>query len=223
MKGRAYKIYWGILMLIFAAALIVYGTIGGNQIAGISFVNLLLGIVLIGWMIAKIVFSRELREKLRLFLPIALLVILFEKQIAAIFDFNDNFINNWALIFAAIIADMAIGFIIPKKTSRGFRNRCADSTHYVDAANTDKNWVNNHMGDSTIYYTNTDGIEGKTYELNLKNAMGDITVHVPADWTVINELYNRMGDVSIRQNQGSKCTLKLMGENKMGDINVVSP
>lgn len=224
MKGRAYKIYWGILMLIFAAALIVCGTAGDGNIAGVPFFTMLMGIVLVGWIIAKVVFSREMREKFRLFLPLALLVMCFEKQIASLCGLeNENFINNWLLLLAALIADIAIGFIIPKNSKRGHCNRFADSTHYVDAVTTKKSWINNHMGDSTVYYTNTDGIEGATFELNLKNTMGDITVHVPADWMVDNQLLNRMGDVSIRQNQGSRCTLKLMGDNKMGDINVVSP
>ncbi|MBR6563708.1 MAG: hypothetical protein IKK70_07210 [Clostridia bacterium] len=224
MKGRAYKVYWGILMLIFAAALIVYGTVGTESSFGVPFFTMLMGIVLVGWIIAKIVFSSELREKFKIFIPLALLVMCFEKQIAALAGFeSENFINNWVLLLSAVIADVAMSFIVPKRQGKGHNNRFSSSTHYVDAVTTKKSWINNRMGDSTVYYTNTDGIEGETFELNLSNSMGDITVHVPADWTVINELLNRMGDVSIRQNQGSRCTLKLMGDNKMGDINVVSP
>lgn len=224
MKSKAYKIYWGILMLIAAVALILYATGVGSDILGLPLYKTLLTIVLIGWILYKIIFSTNLRDRFKIFTPLSLIAIVLESEIASLAGLEDNFINNWILFIAGILLDVAVGFIIPQKAHAGHHNRLSSFTHYIDASNTTVSTVTNKMGDSTVFFQNTElAAEYSRYELTLYNKMGNITVHVPADWCIDSHIYTQMGNTDIREGGSGTVTLVLKGENKMGNIDIVSP
>ena len=245
MKSHATKIFWGILLLITAAALIFYGMGYGASILGIPMYKMLLSIALVSWILAKIIFSSSLREHFKIFFPLGLLFMLLETEIAHWFDRPENIVNNWAVLVAAILADIAISIIIPSKNHKrlftvngtfngetehsGYgtaescdKNRFSSSTVYIDASKTTKSYVENKLGETNVFYQNSDMADPDTiYELTVINRMGETTVHVPNDWVIVNEMVCAMGEINVRENTGNGNKLFLRGKNQMGETNIV--
>lgn len=242
MKQTANKIFWGLLFLLTAAALIFYGIGGSMGIFGIPLHKMLLGIILIYWIFAKIFFSQTLRERFKIFFPLGLLFMLFEAEIASLAGLaNENIINNWIVLLSALLADIAMSILIPRTKNKSSFNFCfngknhsfgtpdsyeknyfSDSTVYIDASKTTKNYVMNKFGETNVYYQNADQAFPDTiYELTVENGMGETNVHVPSDWVVKNEMTCMLGEVNTRQNPEGDVKLIIRGTNKMGETNIV--
>lgn len=224
MKNTVKRAFWGILLLFAAAALILYGAGIGTEILEMPLYKFILSLVILAWIISKIIFSDTLRERFKIFFPLALLFMVLESEIAVWANLPDeNIINNWFVIMAALVADSAFNYLVPKKNKKGHSNTFSSSVHYIDASNTTVSHVYNRMGNSDVYYQNTEFLDPETkLELNLSNKMGNITVYVPNDWVVIDKMSNNMGNIEIRESVGGSITLTLFGENKMGNIEIVS-
>jgi predicted membrane protein len=180
-------------------------------------------IILAAWIIAKLIFSDTLRERFKLFFPIALLFMLLETEIADWAKLPDeNIINNWFVLLAAVIADSAFNLLIPKRTKKEHSNRFSNATHYFDVSKTTKSNVYNRMGNTEVYYQNAELADPAVeLELTVSNKMGNVSIYVPTDWIVEDEISNHMGNVEIRENTGCGIRLILKGENKMGNIEVI--
>lgn len=244
MKNRVGRIFGGILLLITAAALIFYGMGYGASFFGMPIYKLLLSAVLVAWIIAKVLFSNSLRERFKIFFPLAFLFMVLESEISRWASLPDeNIVNNWLLLLAALLANIAIDCIIPKnKTVKGHffgiggsnhshgdfesfdTNNLSSNTVYIDADKIKKSFIKNRLGETTVYYQNTDiASPDETLELNINNLMGETDVHVPADWVVTNKMQCVMGEVHIRNNAGNGIRLNVTGSNTMGETNIVSP
>ena len=223
MKNTVKKAFWGILLLLTAAALIIYGMGIGPEIFGLPLYKLIFTAVLVAWTVAKIVFSDTLRERFKIFFPLALIFMLLEPEIAAWASLPDeNIVNNWFVLLAAVIADSAFNLLIPKRTKKEHSNRFSNATHYFDVSKTTKSNVYNRMGNTEVYYQNAELADPAVeLELTVSNKMGNVSMYVPTDWIVEDEISNHMGNVEIRENTGCGIRLILKGENKMGNIEVI--
>ena len=242
MKNSVHKIFWGLLLLLSAAALIFYGIGGEAGFFGIPLYKLLLGLILVSWIVAKVFFGNTLRERFKIFFPLAFLFMLFEPEIADYLRYHDeNIINNWLLLLAALLANIAMTVIIPKKNRKSCSksgNRCerygfgeyesydkkqfSDSVIYIDASITTKSYVKNTCGETNVYYQNSDrALENVVYTLTVENSMGETNVHVPADWVVKNEMSCFLGEVNTRKNPQGEVKLLLRGENNLGETNIL--
>lgn len=243
MNGRTQKVFVGILLLITAAALIFYGMGYGASVFGMPIYKLLIGVMLVAWMFSKIFFGNSLRERLKIFYPLAFLFMVLETEISHWAGLPDeNIVNNGIVFLSAFLATIAINCIVPKKNRKnhlfGFRkndrlyngfesvdsNRLSSNTVFIDAAQIKKSYVKNTLGETNIYYQNTDNL---TYEdefiLDISNCMGETDIHVPADWVVTSKMRNSMGEVEVRKNNGNGARLTVTGNNTMGETNIVSP
>ena len=223
MKNTIKKAFGGVLLLLTAAALIVYGAGIGPEIFGMPLYKFIFSIILAAWIIAKLIFSDTLRERFKLFFPIALLFMLLETEIAAWAKLTDeNIINNWFVLLAAVIADSAFTLLIPKRTKKEHSNRFSNATHYFDVSKTTKSNVYNRMGNTEVYYQNAELADPAVeLELTVSNKMGNVSIYVPTDWIVEDEISNHRGNVEIRENTGCGIRRILKGENKMGNIEVI--
>ncbi len=244
MKNTVHKIFWGLLLLLSAAALIFYGIGGEAGVFGIPLHKLLLGLILVSWIVAKIFFSNTLRQRFKFFFPLAFLFMLFEPEIASLAGLpEENIINNWLVLLAALLANIAMTVIVPKKSHKsysksGFKSESygfgepeshdekyfSDSIIYIDVSNTTKSYVKNKFGETNIYYQNADcALPDTVYELTVENGMGETNVHVPADWYVVNEMSCLLGEVNTRKNREGVDQVRLIirGENKMGETNII--
>ncbi len=223
MKNTIKKVFWGILLLLTAAALILYGAGIGANIFEFPLYKFLLSIVLVAWLLKKIIFSNTLRERFKIFFPLALLFMVLESEIALWANLPDeNIVNNWFVIMAAIVANSAFNFLIPDRTKKEHSNRFSNAVHYIDVSKTTKSNVYNRMGNTEVYYQNTELADPSVeLELTLSNKMGNISVYVPSDWAVVDKISNNMGNVEIREGTGDVITLVVKGENKMGNIEII--
>ena len=120
MKQKASKICWGILLLLTAAALVLYGIGESKGIFGMPMHKMLFAIVLSAWIISKILLSDSLRERLKIFFPLGLLFMVLETEIAKWAGLpSEEIINNWIVLLASILADIAITVLIPRGKSKG--------------------------------------------------------------------------------------------------------
>lgn len=242
MKRTVHKIFWGLLLLLSAAALIFYGIGGETGVFGIPLHKLFFGLVLVSWIIAKIFFSDTLRQRFKIFFPLAFLFMLFEPEIASLAGLSEeNIINNWLVLLAALLANSAMTVIVPKKKYKSFsksgfksesygfgepegydKNYFSEKTVYIDASKTVKSVVVNKFGETNVYYQNADyALHDTVYELTVENGMGETNVHVPADWVVKNEMTCILGEVNTRENPQGDLRLIIRGENKMGETNII--
>ncbi len=242
MKPTVHKIFWGLLLLISAAALIFYGIGGETGVFGIPLHKLLLGLILVSWIIAKIFFSNTMPQRFKIFFPLAFLFMLFESEIANLAGLpEENIINNWLVLLAALLANTAMTVIVPKKRykshsklgikseSYGFgepegydKNYFSEKTVYIDASKTVKSFVVNKFGETNVYYQNADcALPDTVYELTVENSMGETNIHVPADWVVKNEMTCILGEINTRNNPQGEPRLIIRGDNKMGETNIL--
>lgn len=242
MKTSTNKAFWGLLLLLTAISLILYGAGLGADIFGLPLYKLILGLVLLAWIVSKVIFGEGIREKFRIFTLLSFLFMLLETEISNWANMTDeNIINNWLLLLAGIIADIAIGMLLPKGKKKKHLNfkindgdihigNCDETehtfsnvTHFPDASKDKYHYYMNKMGNMHIYYQNTDLVaDGEVLELELECKMGNIVVHLPDDWEVYNEIHTNMGNTHVRGNNGSRVKLTLKGRNSMGNIRIES-
>lgn len=243
MNGRIQKVFVGILLLIAAAALIFYGMGYGASIFGMPIYKLLISVTLVAWTVAKIAFSNSLRERFKIFFPLAFLFMVLETEISHWAGLPDeNIVNNWLVLLSATLATIAINFIVPKSNRKnhlftlrksdrlynGFEsvdsNRLSSNTVFIDAEQIKKSYVKNLLGETMVYYQNTDNLTCEDeLILDISNCMGETDIHVPADWVVTSKIRGSMGEVNVRSNSGNGARLTVTGSNTMGETNIVSP
>lgn len=227
MKNRAHKIFWGILLLLTAAVMLLHGVGFGGEALGIPLYKIVLGIVIISLILSKLIFTRPLREKFRIFIYASLLFMIFEKEIANYLALeSENIINNWVLLGAAILIEIAIGFIFPKRTEKGYSNSFSASTKYFDVSQNNQFWVYNKFGATEVYLQNTELADPNVpIELNVTNRFGALEIHVPNDWVVQNDVQTKLSavDVALRNNQSNNARLIVKGTNSLGAVEITSP
>lgn len=229
------------VLLAVAAALICYAAGLGPMLSGIPLYKILLGLVLISWAVKDLFFSRHLRKRFQIAIPLALLFMLFEKEISVWAGLPDeNIVNNWLVIAAAIIYNIAIGLIIPKqiifpKNGLGvkFYNnancKTFGSSHafssevlYIDAVASPNASITNHLGARAVFYQNIEAVpEGSTVTLDINNNMGIVEIHIPDGWQVTNNIETTMAMTEIRKNRGNRVKFIVTGTNRMGGVDIM--
>ena len=227
MKNKINKLFWGIIFLFAAGVFLLYGTGNSSRLfQGLSFLEISLLVILGVMIMHKFIFGQTLRTKLRIFTLSALVFMVIEDELIPYWGNGYDFgiINNWALLGAGIMLDFAVGFLIPKKKITGHRNRFSSSTHYIDITETPKCNISNKMGDTCVFFQNTDMPEApQKIQLTINNRMGNVVIHAPENWAIEDKVYTTMGNIEIRPSKGNEKTLVLDGENHMGNIEITSP
>jgi len=238
----------GILILIAAVGLLFYAFNPGLQVFTVPVWKWILAAALLYWLIKKVVFGREIANKLSIFILLALGFMLFEREIGTAIGRGPDFVNNWLIILAAVMLDIAVWAIFRTKHKKFFKstttrtstvtNDCSGNAggssqmnfklgnhvYYVDASTqTDVNLVN-QLGELNIYYQNTDmGDSNDDLNLNLVNQMGETVVHIPHNWHADVSQDSAMGDISVRsEDEVTVRTLHIRIKNNMGDVKIVS-
>lgn len=232
--SKTWKLFWGIGFILLAVALVldavgVLSTVTG-VVGEVSILAIVAGLLLICFSIARLC-----RGKVGdIFVPLALIFMLFEKNIAYVFhigDENGNIINNWLLLLCAVL--VWIGFSIlfsgirirrKKKefdfcSGSGNYSNIGSAVKYIDCENFKYESIENHLGTCTVFFENIDKYEGGGV-LALENNLGTTTVNVPKDWRVVMDIHNSLGHGSAPTNETSGPLLIIKGENNLGSVNV---
>ena len=109
-----------------------------------------------------------------------------------------------------------------KDSENAYYNKGSSSTRYIDCATKRKVSCYNKLGNTEVYFTNTENFSGEIV-LNVVNELGNVEVYVPKDWYISCDIINKLGNVDVEKinvSPNSKKRLIIKGHNKLGNVEV---
>lgn len=101
-------------------------------------------------------------------------------------------------------------------------NKSAIISKYINCENFTNETIHNNAGVYEVFFSNIDKFQADYAELRIENKAGSVTVNVPTCWGAINCIVNNAGTCNCEcKICDSKPLLKIYGENKAGNINIV--
>ena len=252
--ARAHKIALGILIIAVAVfcilqAIGVFGSIT-SMFGEIPIWKLIVGVGLVVIMLEN-VFRLDFGG---VFVPLGVIFMLFEKNIAFACGIEGDIINNWLVVCCSVLLAIGFGFIFPKRSQKlkncnisvdladddkieagteDCDDDCDDdfdeeyggdfgaNTRYFDGATFKKGYVATNMGATTVMFENADKYQGGAV-LKVECRMGAVTIEVPNNWRVVNNIVNHMGAVSNEHvnDDPDAPVLTIIGKCSMGAITI---
>ncbi len=213
------KIFWGIALVLIAVLLILnaidvipnFETFAGE----ISWWSVFISLLLLSYILTKLV-----KGKIGgIFIPLALIFMLFERNIATLCEMEDkNIINNGLLLLCAVMLKIGFSLLFKSKKSK-HKYKLSASVAYVDLQNLNDKHFSNSLGELVIRFENVEQHIGKK-TIYVDNKLGETVIEVPSCWYCICNLKNSLGDISMDTNASDvdAPTLVIEGNNKLGEI-----
>jgi predicted membrane protein len=227
---KTWKIFWG-LGFVLAALFILLDAFGVitpflDVVGGVSAVQLIGALFLIAFVISRII-KLKFHE---IFIPLALLFMLFEDNIAFMLGLeNDNIISNWLLFGCALLLSIGVSILTPNrrffkfaKSSHSKKNHAiGSSTRYIDCSDFVEEYISNTLGEIVIHFENEASFTSGAV-LNIENKLGEVVVYVPEQWNVKLNISSKLGDVEQKgKGNADGPTLVINGTNELGDVVVM--
>lgn len=228
-KGR--KIFWGVLFILGAAALLI-GQMG--YLEGVGFWSILLTIGLVGVLVDGI-WNRNFWMML---FSIAFLIIV-----------NDEFlgleaITPWPVLGAALLGSIGLQMLFPQKKNKphmiyknggsgvtgddmlfgeqiGFSNTFGESVKYLGGNEINEVCLENTFGSLNVYFNNA-VLKNGCAEVSIENVFGSTLLYIPADWKVVMNVNTVFGDANEKGRcnpQGSN-TIHITGKTVFGEVGI---
>ncbi len=233
MKSK--KIIGGIILIVLAVvlALEAFGVFEPltARIGKISVWTLLCAAALTIFIIKRLC-RGEVRD---IFIPLALIFMLFEKNIAVFCGMAEmNIINNWLLLLIAVLFAAGFALIFPEKakhkgqccrslntenTGNCAENLLGKASVYIDSAKFSPDRVENNLGCCDVYFENPEAYTGGQ-TLYIENNLGAVTLHIPKAWYAKISAENNLGSVHAPK-KDSGLLLYIKGENNLGSVNIL--
>lgn len=226
------KIFWGVGFILLAVIFILDAlgvmTPLASTIGDISLLSVLIALFLLSYTVVRLT-KGKIAE---IFVPLAFIFMLFEKNVATICGLEDsNIINNWLLFGCGIL--LWIGFTIlfsgAKKRSIEIKthggnkssSNISSSVKYIDASSFKEEWVENNLGGLSVYFENADKYEGGA-TLYVENSLGATVINVPSGWRYDETIENSLGCINFTNGKGGPNgpLLIIKGENNLGSISI---
>ncbi|MBR2613231.1 MAG: hypothetical protein IKC55_01290, partial [Clostridia bacterium] len=193
---KTWKIFWGAGFILAAAVLLLdaFGIITPflDVVGGISAIQIVGALLLLSFIISRII-KLKFAE---IFVPLALIFMIFEKNIAFYFGLeDDNIINNWLLIGCAILLAIGVGILTPKRKrekifsfksssgSKHYEREGGSATTYFDCKDFVQENICNRLGETVVHFENEDEYTGGGV-LNVDNKLGETVIYVSSRWNV---------------------------------------
>ena len=230
-----WKIFWGVGFVLVAVALILdaLGVLAGiiSPFGEVSLIALAAALLLLAYAISRLV-KGSVGE---IFIPLALIFMLFEKNIAFLMGRAEtDIINNWLLLGCA--AMLWIGFSIlfsgirkkDKHAKQAYRDKInhhssgtfGSTVKYINCDGFKYESIENNMGSFTVFFENVDKYQGGGI-LDIENNLGSMTINVPSSWRVDVQIESALGGSSKPGNDNSTGPLLVIkGENNLGGVAV---
>ena len=237
-NGRGAKsVFWGVLLLLGAAALVV-GRLG--YLEGIGFWTILFTLFLIGFVVNGLV-NRSFGEIL---FAVAFLIIVNDKLLGL------ESITPWPVLGAALLGTIGLNLLFPgfrkggkshvKLTVNGkdYEGKTpvfeesweGDSVSYENAFGEAVKYISgpirhvradNSFGSMQIYFTDAQLVNGSA-EINVEVAFGSMILYVPASWRVVVNTTNAFGGTKERGqcNPQGTTVLYVKGEVSFGSLQI---
>lgn len=228
------KVFWGVLLLLGAAALVV-GRLG--YLEGIGLWSILFSVCLAGLLIDGLV-RRSFGQML---FAVAFFIIVNDKLLKL------EAITPWPVLGAALLGTVGLNLLFPRFRKKGghmnvfFNGREYDGKHIVS----EESWegdnvryenvfgsavkyvsgqishveVENSFGTMQIYLTEAQPREGSA-SVHLETAFGSMVLYVPAGWRVVLSTENAFGSTreNGRCNPEGTTVLYVNGEVSFGSL-----
>lgn len=224
--NRFRKVFWGIMFIVGAMALLV---IKLGYLEGIGFWSILFTLALIGIMVdgvlskgyGKILFS------------LAFLVIIYDEFLGL------EAITPWPVLGAALLGTIGLNILFPhvgwKSWKSGkssdevildgdiisFTNSFGEAVKYLSGQEISRVQVKNSFGEMHVYFDGAILKNGRA-EVYVDNSFGETVLYIPKGWDVVNEIRASFGDVSeqgIRTPDGSG-RIRIRGKVGFGDCDI---
>lgn len=225
------KIFWGVGFILVAVALILdaLGVLAPftSVVGDISLLAILAALLLLSYTISKLCHGRVGE----IFIPLALIFMLFEKNIAMICGLNDtNIINNWLLIGCAALLWIGFSILFPGHRHKHRKNghirvksgsNLTSGVTYIDASRFDEEYVENNLGSLVVRFENVNEYKGCGV-LYVDNNLGSTVIEVPSSWRFAVSIDNSLGSVSAPSDAGDEDAplLLIKGDNNLGSVSV---
>jgi hypothetical protein len=228
---KTWKIFWGIGLILAAAVLLLdaFGVITPflDVVGGISAIQIVGALLLISFIISRII-KLKFAE---IFVPLALIFMIFEKNIAFYLGLeSDNIINNGLLIGCAILLAIGVGILTPKRKrekvfrfksssgSKHYEREGGSATTYFDCKDFVQENICNRLGETVVHFENEEEYTGGGV-LNVDNKLGETVIYVSSRWNVRVNVVNHLGATE-QVGHGDKDgpTLTINGNNALGEV-----
>lgn len=227
------KIIFGILFIAVAVLLLLeaFGILNRDGNIDIPIWKIPLAILLL-WHTVKEVVRLRISG---IFFPIALLTLLFEKEISSLLGLSSGYIHSaWTILLIALLLTVGFSMLFPRRKIKSHfkhahrygdkhneESNFSSRTVYIDAAKEFSETLDVNFGSMEVYFTNAELYQGNG-SLLLDNNFGSLSITVPFDWSVETEIENNFGGITIPLSEGaqSEKRLLLLGDNNFGSISV---
>lgn len=228
---KTWKIFWGIGLILAAAVLLLdaFGVITPflDVVGGISAIQIVGALLLLSFIISRII-KLKFAE---IFVPLALIFMIFEKNIAFYLGLeSDNIINNGLLIGCAILLAIGVGILTPKRKrekvfsfksssgSKHYEREGGSATTYFDCKDFVEENISNRLGETVVHFENEDEYTGGGV-LNVDNKLGETVIYVSSRWNVRVNVVSHLGATE-QVGHGDKDgpTLTINGNNALGEV-----
>lgn len=232
MKNRRNNIFWG-LLLIVAALVLVVGKLG--YLPNIN----VFSIVLTVFFVACIIKSIPRRHYWGIFIPLAFIGIIYDKQLGI------TSITPWTLLIAAALISIGLSFLFPNKhwgncgyvqgvtDSENFESFYEDEdfvncnstfsgiTKYINSTNFKQASVVSKCGGVKLYLDNAKMAEDSAV-ITFDVVCGGVELFVPRTWNIINNLSATLGgtEEKNRRDDITSSTLILQGNLTLGGVTI---
>lgn len=224
--NRFRKVFWGIMFIVGAMALLV---IKLGYLEGIGFWSILFTLVLIGVLVDGIL-SKGFGKIL---FSLAFLVIIYDEYLAL------EAITPWPVLGAALLGTIGLNILFPRvvwktwKTGKNFdedildgdtisfSNTFGETVKYLNGQEVSRVHVKNSFGELHVYF---DGaiLKNGMAEVYVDNSFGETVLYIPKEWNVVNEvkaIFGDAGEQGVRTPDGSG-TLRVRGKVDFGDCEI---
>lgn len=229
---KTWKIFLGLGLVLAAVFLLLdaFGVITPflGVVGGISVAQVICALFLVAFVVSRVI-------KLKfysIFIPLALLFMLFEDNVAFMLGLeNDNIIGNWLLFWCAVLLSVGVYILTPKRIKKGKvfklkRSRGAkhsegggvSSTTYFDCKDFVEENIRNRLGETAVHFENENEYTGGGV-LNVDNKLGETVIYVSSRWNVRVNISSHLGNVE-QVGHGDKegPTLTINGDNALGEV-----
>lgn len=226
---KTWKIFWG-LGFVLAALFLLLDAVGVitpflDVVGGISAAQVICGLFLIAFVISRII-KLKLHE---IFIPLALLFMLFEDNVAFLLGLeDDNIIGNWLLFWCAVLLSVGVSILTSKNRVLNFKitkkgtpqktHAIGASTSYIDCEDFVEEHIINNLGETVIHFENEANFTSGAV-LHIENKLGETVVYVPEQWNVKLNITSKLGNV-VQKGKGNADgpTLVINGTNELGEV-----
>lgn len=224
---KTWKIFWG-LGFVLAALFLLLDALGVitpflDVVGGISAFQVIEGLCLIAFIITRLI---ELKIS-HVFIPLALLFMTFEDNVAFLLGLeDDNIIGNWLLFWCAVLLSVGVGILTAgkrkikvSKSNRVKKNHAIGaSTSYIDCEDFVEEHIINNLGETVIHFENEASFTSGAV-LHIENKLGETVIYVPEQWNVKLNITSKLGGVEQKgKGNADGPTLVINGTNELGEI-----